>query len=156
MEAVAMSLSLFIADGYTFRASHPGEPGVFPPFWFEYRPASPSESFEYTHAVTPDAGKAAAFAIISRQVTAVWVHADGLDRPATGPPIRLMPEQVERLHLKAFNAIFDHVMGYKGPNLERLEKNSGTASGLPSVIPPLPSGAALTVAGSTTARTAAS
>lgn len=107
----------FVPDGFTLKGRVPAVPGLYPAALFTYRPATPGLSFELS---TADPGQRAEVAarILCRQL--VELRAEGQD----GPAVRLTPDQAMRLHRGLFQELFDTVMGYRGPDVGEMEKNS--------------------------------
>jgi hypothetical protein len=115
--------SIYVQDGYTLRGSVPADKdGVYPAVRFSYRPATHGIRFEYADATGPGARAKCAAAIVCRQLVSLEV----LDGDNPPQPVTLTEEQLAKtpLHADLFLALFNHVMGYVGPDVSEKEKNS--------------------------------
>lgn len=110
-----MALSLFVADGYTLDATVPGVPGLYPTTRIKYRPAGNDLRHRFADAGrTTEAGAE----IIAEQVQSVKVVGD--DSPA----VRLTATTAAALHAGLYAAYLDHALGFRGPDVAAMEKNS--------------------------------
>jgi hypothetical protein len=112
-----MALSIFIspADGFNLEASVPGVPGLYPATKIRYRPAGNDLRHRYAEAGrTTEAGAE----IIAEQVQSVKVVGDD------SKPVTLNATVAATLHAGLYAAYLDHALGFRGPDVAGMEKNS--------------------------------
>jgi hypothetical protein len=106
----------FVPDGYTLKSRVPGVPGLYPTVVFTYRPAAHGAFAEVANAAPSDREDVVC-RVLCKHLVDLRVEGDG-------QVVKLNVAQAARLHRGIFQAIFDTVMGYLGPDVAEMEKNS--------------------------------
>jgi fido (protein-threonine AMPylation protein) len=116
-----MPESYFIQDdGYSLWGHIPRRPGLYPQAYFRYRPAPPALVRRYRE--TAGAERDAA----SREIISMRI--DGLRMTMGAEPMPLKADDLDKMHDDLFQQLLNHALGFAGPALELMEKNSEPAS----------------------------
>ena len=108
--------SIFIADGYTLKGRVPAAPGLYPAVEFTYRPATHGAFAEVANAAPADREDVVC-RVLCKHLVDLRVEGDG-------QAVKLNAAQAAKLHRGLFQALFDTVMGYAGPDVGAMEGNS--------------------------------